>query len=509
MGYLGVSLIDSAKIQQRAQKQTKPAEVREESVSFFDEAWSGHTIAKLTGDNFITDWLQNKDKVCTDGKDDGKIGFWEGAKSFAKGLIGGIPKMMINHPVATVITAGICAGATVMTGGAILPVLGAFGVASGVGMAGYGLYKSATAETDGEAKQALETMGMGVATTALSMRAADKMLIKAAEAGVKSAQVSDDANIFQKTWQMFKAIPESLTKSKEWTMSYLTGSPVNIELADGTKQVKVKGKLVEETLADGTNRKFENGVIQEETLADGTNRNFKNGIIQEETLPDGTYREYSTSTPGRVITEKLPDGTRIDRYEKYNYVEKRFTKTTLKDGTYKVIDENTGKIFEEKFADGTIEAYYSRYNGMKGDLTVRTANGEKAIIDNSTGKVLEGVVVEGNKKSFFKGGKLVKTREDLPDGGYKLYDADGNLTKHRTAAEIAEARARSEFVSRGGSYSESSSSRDRLYNGATPRTYDVNTSTLESTSVYDVEDCPSPTKRELLRAYGYNFRNFH
>ena len=44
-----------------------------EEVSFFDSRWSGHQIEKLTGKNVVTDWLQDKDKVCTDGKDDGSL----------------------------------------------------------------------------------------------------------------------------------------------------------------------------------------------------------------------------------------------------------------------------------------------------------------------------------------------------------------------------------------------------------------------------------------------------
>lgn len=212
MSISGITSNDSINIQQHKQ-QPKKAEVKQESISFFDEKWSGHQIAKLTGDNFFTDWLQDKDKVCTDGCDDGKIGFVEGAKSCAKGLIGGIPKMMINHPVATAVTVGMGVVATALSGGAILPFLGAMGVASGVAMVGYGSYKAVTAKTDGETKQALETLGTGVTATALSVKSSGKILEKAANAGVKSAQVSEDANMFQKTVQMFKSVPEALKTS--------------------------------------------------------------------------------------------------------------------------------------------------------------------------------------------------------------------------------------------------------------------------------------------------------
>ena len=296
----------------------KKAEAKkDDNISFFDEAWSGHQIAKLTGDNAFTAWLQNKDKVCTDGNDDGKIGFWEGAKSFAKGLIGGIPKAIINHPVTTAVTVGAGAAAVALTGGAILPVLGAVGVAAGVGMAGYGGYKAVTAETDGEAKQALETMGMGITTTALSVAAADKALEKAAEAGVKSAQVSEDAGIVGKTVQMFKAIPESLTKSKEWTMSYIKGTPVNIELADGTKQVKVKGKLVEETFADGGYKKYDaSGTkIIEGDFKIGDRRVVYESFYKKEYFPDGNYKICDRD--GSILFEE--GNTVTGEYKKYHF----------------------------------------------------------------------------------------------------------------------------------------------------------------------------------------------
>ena len=101
--------------------QTKPKE--EVIIKFGDSKWSGYQIAKLTGDNKFTDWLQDKDKICTDGVDDGKISFKEGAKSFGKGLIGGIPKAFINHPLAMGAFIGGCAAVCALTGGAAAPLV--------------------------------------------------------------------------------------------------------------------------------------------------------------------------------------------------------------------------------------------------------------------------------------------------------------------------------------------------------------------------------------------------
>jgi hypothetical protein len=115
---------------------------------------------KKKNPHWFSDWLNNRDKVSTDGLDDGKISIGEKLKSFGKGLFC-LLKAAITNPVLTGATILAGAGLSVLTGGAILPVFIAAGIASGVGMIGYGAYKAATAKTDGGAKQAWETMGSG------------------------------------------------------------------------------------------------------------------------------------------------------------------------------------------------------------------------------------------------------------------------------------------------------------------------------------------------------------
>ena len=245
----------------------KTGKKQSDEVSFFDERWSGYQIAKITGDNVFTDWLQNKDKVCTDKKDDGKIGFWEGAKSLAKGLIGGIPKAMINHPVATTVAVGVGVAATVLTGGAIVPVLGAIGVATGVGMTGYSGYKALTAKTDGEAKMALENFGTGIATTAISAASAGNALNSASDAGVKSAEIPQDANIFQKTTQMFKAIPEALKVSGKFAKANVMKLCTDLGLSDVANQSFADRKmLLEREIRASLRKNVESGNLNKRYL---------------------------------------------------------------------------------------------------------------------------------------------------------------------------------------------------------------------------------------------------
>ena len=222
MGNLRVTANDSVNVQKKQQTQ-QPKQAQKESVSFFDEAWSGNQIAKLTGNNAFTDWLQDKDKKCTDGKDDGKIGFWDGAKNFAKGLIGGIPKAIINHPVTTAAVVAGGAALLAVTGGAAAPLLVAAGAASGAVQIGTGAYKAATAKTDADAKMAWEGIGTGTATVGLSAAAVKTSNQAAAKGGVKSLQGLEKESFIENLTEGAKAIPEAFTQSgKNIKGNYLT-----------------------------------------------------------------------------------------------------------------------------------------------------------------------------------------------------------------------------------------------------------------------------------------------
>ncbi len=167
-------------------------------------------ITRDTDPDSFSAWLKNEDKVCTDGKDDGKLSFGEALTSFGKGLAG-IVKTAINHPIATAATVAAGAALTVATGGAALPVMVAAGAAVGGVQIGYGAYKAATAETDGEAKQAFETMGNGTFALATSALGAKPALKAAQNAGVTSA--STDGGVIKSLAGCFKSAPEAIKVS--------------------------------------------------------------------------------------------------------------------------------------------------------------------------------------------------------------------------------------------------------------------------------------------------------
>lgn len=196
-----------------------------------------HPITEKKSENttWFSDWLNNDDKVCTDGFDDGSLSLEETAESFGKGLIG-IVKTAVNHPIATGLTLAAGIGLTVLTGGAAAPILVAAGATIGTGMVGYGAYKAATAETDAEAKQAWETIGNGtfaVATSALSAKAS---LNAAAKAGVTQARGANYMNTAEQVVQCFKVTPEAVKVSGANIVENSKAVASAVQTALGTKE---------------------------------------------------------------------------------------------------------------------------------------------------------------------------------------------------------------------------------------------------------------------------------
>ncbi|MGM9994059.1 MAG: hypothetical protein ACI37R_04960 [Candidatus Avigastranaerophilus sp.] len=191
-------------------KTTQTAAKTTQATSTSDELVLSNS--KQSDSNSFSAWINDEDKVCTDGSDDGKLSVKEALTSFGKGLAG-IVKTAVKHPIATVATVAAGVGLTVLTGGAALPVMAAVGTAIGTGTIVYGGYKAATAETDGEAKQAFETIGNGTFALATSALGAKSSLNAASKAGVSAAQNADDMNIVSATAQTFKVIPEAIKVS--------------------------------------------------------------------------------------------------------------------------------------------------------------------------------------------------------------------------------------------------------------------------------------------------------
>ena len=252
----------------------------------------------------FTDWLKDKDKVCTDGKEDGKIGFWQGAKSFAKGFFGGIIKDVINHPIITAAVIGVSKAALVLTGGAAAPLLWGIGAVGLVAALGFGAYKLATAEKDGETKSAFELLGKALSGSLLLGLTYKSTIDTAAKAGVQAAK--DGRNIFA---VMKDAVPQCGKNIKGNYLTWKTGvihansnatrSNVQVGLQEGEKVIVAdKADLngtVEEVLAKNPGLKYD------ATLKKFYVETSQNAPIRYKIVPEGTkYLDAQSAKPDVV-----------------------------------------------------------------------------------------------------------------------------------------------------------------------------------------------------------------
>ncbi len=107
---------------------------------------------------------------CTDGKDDGKISFWEKLKSGVTGIVKSVVntvKDIVTNPGKLLLTIGTVALCIACP--AVGVALAAAGVVGGVVKVGKGIAQASGADTDAEAKAAWEDIGSGTFQVAVSV----------------------------------------------------------------------------------------------------------------------------------------------------------------------------------------------------------------------------------------------------------------------------------------------------------------------------------------------------
>ena len=152
---------------------------------------------------------------CTDGKDDGKIGFWQGLKSFGKGalkFVGGLVgfdengnwsagKVLKNIAIGAGITA-VC----VLTAGTAVPaIIAGAGVAVAAGGLAKSQYQFWTAKTDADAKAAME--GTGSNTLALGFSLVGAKAAMKQVPGVDAAKYTGFKGTLKAGWDSVNLAP--------------------------------------------------------------------------------------------------------------------------------------------------------------------------------------------------------------------------------------------------------------------------------------------------------------
>ena len=129
-----------------------------------------------------------------DGKDDGKLTVGETVKSLLKGAINSVTNMFSSpeNIAKTAISTIACAALIAATGGAATPFIIAGGAILGGVKVGKGIYDASQATTDDAKRAALENIGNGAATIAMSV-AAGKAYTKATGSSLTSVSTYETA----------------------------------------------------------------------------------------------------------------------------------------------------------------------------------------------------------------------------------------------------------------------------------------------------------------------------
>lgn len=246
-------------------------------------------------------WINDEDKVCEDGKDDGKLSFKENLEYFGKGLLG-IVKGAAKHPIITGLTvaAGAALALNPITGPALLaaaPAIAGAGAIFSAGTIAYGGYKASQANNDAEAKQAWETIGNGTFGLALAGASAGKALNAASKAGVAACDGLATGNPVTNTINCIKTTPQALAQSAaNLKADYLTAATGAIQANSNALRAGTKGNEIVSKANDAQAYRFNPNGTPDEIVANNP------GVFVGD---DGNYyvnNKWDANNPFRVDT---------------------------------------------------------------------------------------------------------------------------------------------------------------------------------------------------------------
>ncbi len=239
------------------------------------------------------------DGTCVDGKDDGKIGLKEGIKSLAKGAIKSVTNMFSSPKNFVKTLAAGAAGAALIavTGGAATPFLIAGGAIAGGLQAGKGIYQATQAQTDAEKREALENVGGGAATIAMS--------VAAGKSYAKSTTVNGvNQNLFGKG--SLETYKNAYQMSKE---------NMATNFGNLTSTVKTSAKTIVNDLGTAkasfktTAESLFNDLGNAKTSFKATAEAFKNNFKANSDIIDGTFTEFVNPSSSNFIVSEVIEAT--------------------------------------------------------------------------------------------------------------------------------------------------------------------------------------------------------
>lgn len=399
------------------------------NLSVFSNSGINNTTSYNTNELIQT---QNTHEGCTDGNDDGKVGFFEGAWSCIKGVGHGLENMVKGalgfdesgnwnplNLLKTAVTVGAC----------FIPGVGPF---IGAGLCGIGLVKggvgivknamaAANATTDAEAKAALEGCGSSALTAAASyvgLRGSVGVIAKNAsiEGGLSQGVVKNVVQMAKKGSGTGKFTPEGLGKTALKSANKL-GETTYSEAFNTAKNANGGG--IKGTFKGAANVVKEGGKGTVNNVATAA-KAVKNTFFKKKNAGEGTSaeiesaKEFNSENYGNHTLEDIVKQIDEKQAAKINFSE-------LEEGsTLKLTDAKGVKYTVKIGKEGNFTVKQSAY-------TTKTRVNEFSLTDKKGKSInLEDVV---NKNQLPKEvAKLTSENPTFENNGIK-YELNGDTLK--------------------------------------------------------------------------------
>lgn len=424
--------------------------------------------------------------ACTDGKDDGKLGFFESIGSAisgaVKGLVNGVKGMFfdengnfsLGNTLKTIGTAAACFIPGV--GPVIAAGLCTVGVVKGVSGVAQGISAAASATTDAEAKAAFESIGSGALTTGLSAVGLKASVGAVAQnAGVANAasnslrqNVSGIAKNVSNSFKSGTGITGKLgsaantltgnyygtawnsatgtTLQKAGTVLKQTAHDTGMNMVKAYDTVKEKAHNVKNKLTHKTGSKTIESLSDDIKTAHADDIKAKKDF----TTNDGTRYTYnketgkydfakSDATQGSTMKYETQEMSKLDETIQRKLRENGGTYTDPKTGkTYEMYDGSANSAADDLVSVGTKQTTTTTYRSYD-SLSKKIRNG---LDSSNNGRFTDGnttYIKKGNQVEIVTAKNANPLLEQARATNYKGLPSSGNV--FRTGITIASGNA--------------------------------------------------------------------
>lgn len=385
---------------------TMPRAQQEEYINYLNGEVAHDEVIFVTSDK--------NGNVCTDGKDDGKIGLgskiWNTVKGAGKGLLNMVGGAL-KHPIKTAL--GVAACFIPVVGPVIGAGFAAYGLFNGVKTIANGVKAANAADTDAEAKAAWQNIGNGTFTTvasAIALKGSASVLKNQLTGGSATVNGLRDGSLKgSNTAQTMKNVAQSAGKETLGNMQ-AAGNAVRQKIKNAKDAIKNDGGLGNHMKKVASN-KLE-ALSEKIKCAETPAARMENAraLVNEAKMNGAEVTAYRNGLPKEI---KFPDG-RVMKFAKNGSITSDITTTTTASKSGKTTetvttDSVTGsQVIEGKTPHGKTTTWYKETTGANGINSNQSLNVQGDLIKSAKyGKVNTNSGL--GYETVIKGGKATTT----------------------------------------------------------------------------------------------------